>query len=211
MINIIIVDAHTLFRIGIKSALQSECPEICVAGEAEDGISLLSLLETTQADMVLLDLLLPDMSGIAIAKRLRKQYPLLKILIISEENTTDAIIQLLNIGINGFISKQQATEKELAKAIYSIMDGIDHFGQDVASIIYSIYIAKKETTITTIEFTPREQEIIAMASNGLKSKEIARQLKISYRTVDTHKNNIFKKLGIKNTAELVQYAIRKNK
>ena len=87
------------------------------------------------------------------------------------------------------------------------MNGIEYLGKDIAEVVYSIYVAKTKTTINA-NFTPREQEIITMAGNGLKSKEIAKQLNISPRTVDTHKKNIFKKLGINNTIELVQYAFK---
>ena len=207
MIKIVITDDHALFRMGIRSVLGGKYNNICVVGEAGDGKSLFHLLKTTPADLVLLDLLLPDMNGIEIAKKLREEYPHLKILIISTEKKANTIVQLLTIGVDGFISKLQATEKELSEAIYSIMNGIEYLGKDIAEVVYSIYVAKTKTTIN-VDFTPREQEIITMAGNGLKSKEIAKQLNISPRTVDTHKKNIFKKLGINNTIELVQYAFR---
>ncbi|MCL2131374.1 MAG: response regulator transcription factor [Lentimicrobiaceae bacterium] len=208
MIKVIITDDHALFRMGIRGVLESKCSGICVAGEAGSAESLFGLLETTRADLILLDLILPDMNGIEVAKRLRKEYPHLKILVISSENTANIVIQLLRVGIDGFISKLQATEKELSEAIYSIMNGMDYFGKDISAIIYNIYVAKKTKTKIIYEFTPREQEIINMAGSGLKSREIANQLEISFRTVDAHKNNIFKKLGINNTIELVQYALK---
>ena len=208
MIKVIIVDDHTLFRIGIKSVLKGKQADICVVGEAGDGKTLFHLLETTPADVVLLDVVLPDMNGIEIARRLREEYPQIKILLLSVENTIDTIIQLLNIGIDGFISKQQVSGEELPEAIHCIMGGMEYFGKDISSIIYNIYNAKKGTTGTNVEFTQREQEIIALAGKGLPSKEIASQLFISARTVDTHKNNIFKKLGINSTVELIQYTVK---
>jgi DNA-binding NarL/FixJ family response regulator len=207
MTNIIIVDDHNLIRLGIKSSLKAKHSDICIVGEAGDGKSLFQLLETTQADIVLLDISLPDMSGMDIASRLRNEYPYIKILIVSVENTLSIIEDLLRIGIDGFISKQQATGEELSQAIHSIMDGLEYFGRDITSILYKIYISKKKITTAKLEFSERELDIITLCREGLQSKEIAKHLNISPRTVDTHKNNIFKKLGINSTLEMVLYAM----
>ena len=208
MINVILVDDHALFRLGVKGALEGKCPDVCIVGEADSGEALFRLLETTTADILLLDICLPDMSGIEIALRLRKHYPVMKILAVSAENTADVVRALLDAGINGFVSKRQSSPDELAEAIHSIMDGLEYFGKDIAAIIYSIYVSKKKTTEVTPEFTEREREIIVLCREGLSCKQIAERLCISPRTVDTHKTNIFKKLGISNTMEMVQYAFK---
>ena len=209
MTNVILVDDHALFRLGVKGVLAGLQPYICVAGEADCGEALFRLLETTIADIVLLDIVLPDMSGIEIARRLRKDYPEIKILALSAENTEDVVKTLIDIGINGFISKRQSSAEELSEAIHCIMDGMEYFGKDIANIIYRIYVSKKKTAEITPEFTEREREIIRLCSEGLQSKQIADSLKISSRTVDTHKNNIFKKLGINSSMEMVQYAFKR--
>ena len=208
MIHVIIVDDHSLIRLGIKAALMSNCSDICIMGEAGDGKSLFHLLETTRPDIILLDIFLPDTNGIEIARRLRKEYPEIKILIISGENTVGIIQELLEIEIDGFISKRLCTGEETVEAIRSIMSGMEYFGTDIASIIYKIYISKKDVSKVAIEFTQREKEIIGLCRIGLQSKEIASRINVSSRTVDTHKKNIFKKLGINNTLEMVQYAIK---
>ena len=208
MINIIIVDDHPLVRLGIKSALKGEYSDICIVGEAGDGKSLFQLLETMQADIVMLDIVLPGMSGVEISRRLRNEYPRIKILIISVENTLSVVEELLDIGIDGFISKQKTCSKELPQAIYSIMEGTKYFGRDIASLLYDIYLSKKEILTTKLEFSNRELEIITLCRDGLQTKEIAKRLNINTRTVDTHKYNIFKKLGINSTMELVLYAVK---
>ena len=207
MIHVIIVDDHSLIRLGIRSALTSSCSDICVMGEADNGESLFHLLETTKPDIILLDIFLPDTNGIEITRRLRKEYPEIKILIISGENTIGVIQELVKVGIDGFISKQLCTGEETAEAIRSIMSGMEYFGKDIASIIYNIYISKTHTQKGIIELTPREKEIIDLCSAGLQSKEIGSRINVSSRTVDTHKKNIFKKLGINSTLEMVQYAL----
>ena len=208
-IKIIVVDDHNLFRMLLKTAFRTDCPDISVVGEAENGAELFRLLSDTPADLVLLDVKLPDMDGVEIARRLRGEYPDLKILAVSGENTADTVKAMIEAGIDGFISKQQGGDQELANAIRTIMSGLEYHGRDIASILYRVYVSKKKTAVVTNEFTEREREIIHLCRDGLQSKEIAARLGISTRTVVTYKERIFSKLGINNTMEMVQYALKK--
>lgn len=208
MIRVILVDDHALFRLGVKSAIMNGHTDIGIVGEADSGTALFRLLETTTPDIILLDILLPDMNGTVIARRLRKEYPAIKILAISAENTAKTVQEMLEIGIEGFISKRQGGVDEIVEAIRTIMNGYEYFGHDIAAIIYKIYVSKKQTADVTPEFTDREREVIGLCRDGLLSKQIAERLCISSRTVDNHKNNIFRKLGINNTMEMVQYALK---
>lgn len=208
MINTILVDDHALFRLGVKTAITNGHADISIVGEADSGTALFRLLETTNPDIILLDIILPDMTGIDIARRIKKEYPGIKILAISAENTAGVVQDMLDIGIEGFISKRQGGADEIAQAIRAIMNGYDYFGNDISAIIYKIYVSKKRTAEVTAEFTTREREIIELCREGLLSKQIADRLSISSRTVDNHKSNIFRKLGINNTMEMVQYALK---
>ncbi|MDH6312753.1 DNA-binding NarL/FixJ family response regulator [Parabacteroides sp. PFB2-10] len=208
MIRTILVDDHALFRLGVKSAIMNGHTDIGIVGEADSGTVLFCLLETTTPDIILLDILLPDMTGTTIARRLRKEYPAIKILAISAENTAEVVQEMIEIGIEGFISKRQGGVDEIAEAIRTIMNGYEYFGHDISAIIYKIYVSKKRTADVTPEFTDREREVIGLCRDGLLSKQIAERLCISSRTVDNHKNNIFRKLGINNTMEMVQYALK---
>jgi len=208
MINAILVDDHELFRLGLKTAISSNHPDICIVGEAETGEELFRILETTEADILLLDINLPEMSGIEIAQRIKSENPKMKILVISSENTAVVIQALLQIGIDGFISKRMGSMDVLANAIRSIMSGFEYFGKDISDIIYRIYVSKKNTSEVTVEFTEQEKIIIELCRDGLPSKLIADRLSISSRTVENHKNNIFRKLGINSTIEMIQYAIK---
>ena len=208
MINVFIVDDHSLFRLGIKGILDDKLSDIKVVGEAGDGKTLFQLLETTPVDLILLDITLPDISGVEIARRLRSEYPQIKILILSVENSSETIRHLLDIGIHGFISKQQTTGNELPDAVRTIMGGAEFFGKDIASILYNIYVSKKNASKPSAHFTHKELEIIELCREGFIGKEIAHRLNISLRTVDAHKKNIFRKLGINNTMEMVQHAIK---
>jgi len=208
MIRVIIVDDHQLFRVGLKMILQSAHSDIVVSGEAGSCEALFALLPSTPADVVLLDINLPDISGIEISRRLRIKYPQLKILAISCENSMEIIAAMLGTGIDGFISKQKSDADEFASAIRTVAGGLEYFGRDISTIILGIYVAKKKTTAVTSEFTDREREIITLCRDGLIGKEIAERLDISINTVNTHKKHIFQKLGINNTVEMVQYAMK---
>jgi DNA-binding NarL/FixJ family response regulator len=208
MIRAILVDDHELFRTGIKLAMTILHPDIFIVGEAGTGEELFCLLETTEADIVLLDIMLPDISGIEIARRLRQKKPNLKILVISSENTVTVTQALLDLNIDGFISKRMGNVDVLAEAVYSIMNGLEYFGKDISDIIYRIYVSKKKTTEVTSEFTEQERKIIEFCRDGMPSKQIADCLCISPRTVENHKNKIFHKLGINSTAEMISYALK---
>ena len=207
-VRVIIVDDHTLFRVGLRTTLHPVYFNIEIAGEADCGEALFRALATTQADLVLLDINLPDMHGAEIVRRLRCEYPDIKILAISAENSAKTVEAMVNAGINGFISKQRSDARELSEAIYAVMDGLEYFGKDISSVIYDVYVAKKKTINVTSEFTEREKDIILLCGEGLICKEIADRLGISSHTVNTHKKNIFQKLGINNTMEMVQYALK---
>lgn len=207
MIRLIIVDDHDLFRLGLKAMLSGES-DMRVAGEASSGSALLHLLEKTEADVVLLDIIMPGMNGIETARRLRAKYPAMRILVLSSENTQEVVTDLIEIGIDGFVSKQRCSGAgELAEAIRSVALGIQYFGQDIAALLYRVYVSLRKRTDATAEFTPREREIIHLCHQGLLSKQIADRLHISVRTVDTHKTHIFEKLGIKSMKEVVRYAL----
>ena len=208
MIRIIVVDDHQLFRTGLKMTLQSACPDIVVTGEADCGKTFFALLPSTPADVVLLDIHLPDIGGAEIARRLRRDYPELKILAISCENSAETIQSMIEVGIDGFISKQNSDADELAAAVRTVASGLEYFGRDISTIILGVYVSKKKTTAVTNEFTDRERDIILLCRDGLMVKEIADKLGISINTVNHHKKNIFQKLGINNTVEMVQYALK---
>ncbi|MCL2727279.1 MAG: response regulator transcription factor [Bacteroidales bacterium] len=208
LIRMIIVDDHNLFRIMLKATFQSEFPDIKIVGEAENGLELFRILDHTPADLVLLDINLPGMGGVEIARRLRRDHSALKILAVSAENTTETIKSMIETGIHGFVSKQRGSADELAQAIRAVMSDLEYFGRDIAAILFDLYVAKKKTTAVTHEFTYREREIIYLCREGMIVKEIADRLGISVRTVVTHKEKIFSKLGINNTMEMVQYAIK---
>ena len=202
------VDDHELFRLSLRTSIECHNTDIVIVGEAGSGATFFSLLKTVEADIVLLDIAMPGMSGFEIARRLKTENPEIKILAVSAENDFQTIEEMLQIGIEGFVSKSNCKPEILAEAIRSIMQGLDYFGRDISSIISRIYIAKKKTMQISEEFSEQEKKIIELCLEGLPAKLIADRLCITARTVDWHKSNMFSKLGINSTLELVQFAIK---
>ena len=206
MIKIIIIDDHFLFRMGTKLALSNSPLGIEVVAEAASGRELFAALETATPDLLLLDIMLPDMSGIEIARRVKANHPDIKILLLSAEEPKRVIEQVLETGVEGYITKS-AKMREIEDAIVSVMNGLEYFGRDISKVIYDVFSSKKKREQEEARFTKREMEIIQLCSQGLLVKEIAHRLDLSPSTVKTHKTNIFHKLGINNSVELAKYVM----
>ena len=202
------VDDHELFRLSLRTVIECRYPDIAISGEAGSGAELFELLKTVAADIVLLDIVMPVMNGIEVARRLKTEHPKIKILAVSSESDFSTIEEMLQIGIEGFVSKSNCKPDTLAEAMRSIIHGFEYFGRDISDIISRIYIAKKKTTNVGEEFSEQEKNIIELCLEGLSAKLIADRLGISTRTVDWHKSNMFSKLGINSTLELVQFVIK---
>lgn len=202
-IDIMVIDDETLVRLGIKFSLLTLAPDIHVVAEAGDVATAKTILKSdVHFDMVLLDLQLPDGNGLDLARVIRQSHPNAKILVVSMETSEDILQSLLNIGIDGFISKQ-AGDEELVSAICAVAEGFEFYGADVAHLIHAV-----QTSLRWKEpnFTEREMEIVRLCAKGLTAKQIADQLCLSSRTIETHKHNIFQKMGFSTTAELIHYA-----
>ncbi len=196
------MEDQTLTRMGISLALNSgssNCRIVAEAGSVHEAKELLKQLE--KVDIVLLDLMLPDGNGTEIVQFLRSRGADTKVLVISADTTRENILQLIDLGIGGFISKF-ADISTLEAAITSVYSGIEYYGKDITEILHAVSTAKAQALDI---FTSRELDIMRYCAKGLSVKQISEELNISTRTVENHKNNIFKKLGFNSTAELINY------
>lgn len=201
--NIIIVDDHPLFRIGTKMAIQRGSHT--VVGEASNATALRQLLNDTTPDLILLDIILGNgPSGVDIARQLKADKPEIKILVLSIDTSLNTIKELLEIGIDGFVSKN-APDDEVLQAIDAVSNGQPYFGTDIDRIVQAVMTTQR---LKDDLFSEREQEIIRAICQGGSNKDIAQKTNISLRTVETHKTNIFRKIGITNSVDLVLYAIK---
>lgn len=198
VIRVALVDDHSLVRDGIR-ALLSVMPQLDVVGEAENGAQAIEMVGRCQPDLLLMDIGLKDKNGLELTRLLGKQYPSLKILILSMYDNYEYVSESVRSGASGYVLKN-APSREIIAAIEAIISG---------GTFYSAEIAQRLATDphTDHELTPRESQVLAKMVQGLNNKEMARELDISVRTVETHRLSIRRKLNIDKPAALVKYAI----
>lgn len=202
VVQVAILEDHPVYRSGIKFSLS---PVFHVTLEADSAVAFFSKIATVPVDVVLLDIFLPDMSGIDVAAKLRSEYPDIKILVLSVDTREETYKRLVEIGVHGFLSKN-ASEDTLLEAVKTVAGGGLYFtrSEDILErdILISVQSHKHEA------LTPRECDIMLAFCKGLSCAEVAEQMFISPKTVDNHKQHIFAKLGIHNMVQLVTYAVR---
>ena len=202
--KIAILDVHELIRVGISGTLQSTPHTIAIS--VPTAVQLFEALEAgTPCDIVLLDILMPDTNGVDVAERLRSEYPDIKIIVLSIDNREFTLMQLLKIGMDGFVSKSSPLS-EIPLAIDSVANDVPFYGRDIAILIRDITDAKLNNK-NIAALSKREIEIIKACCDGLMGKEIAEKFHISLRAVNSHKTNIFNKLGLNSSVEMVRFAI----
>ncbi|PIF02136.1 MAG: DNA-binding response regulator [Draconibacterium sp.] len=203
-IKIIIADDHQLFIDGIKSILSKEI-SLSVVAEATNGFELIKLLENgLKPDVIITDIRMPIMNGIAATKIITREYPGIPVLSLTMFDQQADVYEMLDAGARGYITKEVSKE-ELVKAIHTVVAGKMFFSENLPFD----YLKWKKTakTDTNIELTRREKEILGLIARGRTSFQISKELKLSKLTIDTHRKNIHKKLGIKSNAGLVNYAL----
>ena len=211
-IKIILTEDHQLLRDGIKALIASENVEI--VGEASTGAELWKLMESTKPDIILMDISLPDISGIELTRSLSERFPEVKVLILSMFTDESFINQAIKAGAKGYLHKN-TTREEMLVAIDTVYSGSEFYSDNISKIILKSYIEKAKKNGEEIYnpheiLSKREIEILKMFAEGFINKEIADRLFISIRTVESHKNHIMQKLNLKTQVELVKYAIRHN-
>ena len=197
-IRVALVDDHSLVRDGIK-ALLSVMANLEVVGEAENGADAIDMIGRCQPDLVLVDIGLKDMNGLELTRLLRNRYPALKVLVLSMYDNHEYVSESVRAGASGYVLKNSPS-RDIIAAIDAIANGGSFYSAEIAQRL----IADKNTDN---ELTPRESQVLYKMAQGLNNKEMARELDISVRTVETHRLSIRRKLNIDKPAALVKYAI----
>lgn len=198
-VRIMLVDDHPLVRDGLRARLEA-VPHFRVVLEAGSGAEALAMLEAAQVDLVLMDITMRDGSGIDATAQLGRSHPGIAVLILSMHDKLEYVTQAMQAGARGYVLKD-APGKDIVLAIDTVMAG---------GIYYSAPVARQlaRPGLPDNQLTVREQEVLRHLANGESNKQIARALDLSVRTVETHRLNIKRKLGIEGQAELIKFAVQ---
>ncbi len=208
-IQILLADDHALVRHGLRALLESE-EKFKVVAEAGDGLEALDLVKKLKPDVVVLDVMMPNLNGLETARQLTKQYPRTKIIILSMYDEEGFVLEALGNGASGYVLKD-STSKDLVLAINEVIAGRRYLSPPLSDRAIDAYqqFAKSGTFDKYDTLTTREREVLQLTVEGHTHGEIAQTLGISVRTAETHRANLMKKLKIHSQADLIRYAIKR--
>lgn len=204
-----IADDHRIFRRGLKLILEDD-ETLEFVGEAENGVEFLKLLEQVDIDVVLLDLKMPEMDGIEVAKHIKENYPNLKFIILTMHDNESFIIHLMELGANGYLIKN-ADPEEVQTAIHSVVENGYYFNDHVSSVMLKKLVKKHDVSPKfndEIKLNDKEKEVLKLICKEHTNAEIADKIFLSPRTVEGIRATLLEKIGVRNTAGLVLYAVK---
>lgn len=212
-IKVLLVDDHTMLREGLAFML-SQVPGIKIVGGVASGEEAVNSLKEFNPDVILMDIMMGGMTGLEATRWIKEQEPAIKVIIISSEVKKEFVSAGIKCGIDGYLPKD-ADKDTLIDAIKVVSEGEKYFNKAITNLIFEDYYNSEKTGRKTRSnvnpgLTKRENEVLEQVASGKTNQEVADTLFISVKTVETHKTNILEKLGLKNTAELVKYAIKHN-
>jgi DNA-binding NarL/FixJ family response regulator len=204
--RIILADDHKLVRAGFRAMLKT-LPDVEVIAEAENGRDALALIRQHVPDMALLDITMPGLTGLEVAARVSAEMPKVRVIILSMHTADEYIVQAVRAGIAGYLLKN-AEPMELELAIRSALEGHIYMSPGVSKRVIQEFARKTNFTSTLDLLSPRQREILQLLAEGNSNKEIATELKLSIKTIETHRKELMERLGLHDVASLVRYAIR---
>jgi len=208
IVRVLIADDHTLVRESLVGLLQSE-GDVLVVAQASDGLETVEKAIATRPDVVVTDISMPRLNGIEVVRRLREALPDTRVLVLTMHQEDEYVLQAVRVGAAGYMVKDSAAS-ELLTAVRALHAGRGYFGPQAAkALAEQLQHPERDLGDPYGQLTTREREVFHLLAEGLTTKEIARQLGISTKTAENHRARVLAKLGVRNTAELVRYALRK--
>lgn len=204
--RILLADDHVLVRAGIRSLLE-KLPGVEIAGEAADGREALALLGKTRPDLLLTDIAMQGLGGLALAAEAARLHPRLKVLILSMHANEEYVVQALKSGVAGYLLKD-AVAAELGLALAAVARGETYLSPAISRRVLDAYLARTTGAAPPDPLTPRQREVLRLVAQGRNTKEIAADLGVSVKTVETHRAQLMERLGIHDVPGLVRYALR---
>jgi len=211
-IRVMIVDDHRLLRDGL-AALLSQMDDIEIVGSIGSGEEAINAFPNLKPDVILMDIMMGGMTGIEATRWIKEQHKSVRVILISSEIRKDLVEAGIQCGVDGYLPKD-VDINVLHQAILTVYSGGRYFNEAITNLVFEEFYQKKKLTNASgrvtlpNDLTPREQQVLALVASGKTNQEVADELFISVKTVDTHKMHILDKLGLRNTAELVKYAIK---
>ena len=206
-IKVLLADDHSLFRAGVQ-ALLKEIDGVEVVGEADNGRAALELVRSRDPNVVLMDIAMPEMSGLETAARVSKEFPNVKVIMLSMHAGEEYVMQALRAGASGYLLKDAATS-ELELAVRAVARGETYLTPTISKRVIDDYLMRTTGTHGPVDqLTRRQREILQLVAKGYTSKEMAQMLNLSPKTIETHRTQLMKQLDIHDVAGLVRYAIR---
>ncbi len=209
-INLYLVDDHSVIRFGLKMLLDSD-DEIQIVGEAGSAEEVLKDLQELKPDILLMDISLPDMSGIEITRVIKEKYPEINVIALTIHEDEEYFFKMLDAGASGYVPKRAAPD-ELITAIKAVFAGDVYLYPSLAKLLVKDYLVEQESDKgdgSIEELTPRQKEVLTLLGEGASNQTIADELSISPNTVARHRENIMEKLNLHSRTDLVKYAIKK--
>lgn len=206
-VRILIADDHELFRRGLAAEL-SQVPGWVVAGEAANGRDAVALAQELKPDIVVLDLTMPELNGLEAARRILGAEPAARVLILTGHESEQLVREVLGAGAQGYVLKSDAG-RTLVTALQALLEGASFFTSTVARLVLDGYLRSESLDSGAGQtLSAREREIVQLLAEGNSNKDVARALRISVKTAETHRSNIMRKMEFGSLADLVRYAIR---
>jgi len=208
MITIVLVEDHQIVRQGIKMLLATE-PDCRIVGETGDGLEAVQLIERLRPNVAVLDLMLPGIGGLEIAREVKARSPQTRLVVLSMHSNEAYVLEALRAGALAYVLKESSSN-DLVYAIREALAGRYYLSPPLSERSIVTYLEKARAGASSIyeALTPREREVLKLIAEGYSSPEIAERLVLSPRTVETHRANIMRKLELRSTADLIRYAIR---
>jgi DNA-binding NarL/FixJ family response regulator len=205
IIKVLVADDHPVVRKGLQTCLARH-GKLRIVGEAADGDEALRKTRELLPDVVLMDISMPGMNGLAVTEVLRKELPQIKVLILSVHHNKEYIFRVIQAGAHGYVSKE-APPEDVLRAIESVSEGEPFFSEDIARAALNEFVSSGGKKEPFAQLTSREREVLVLIAEGKSNKEIADRLGIGVRTIETHRERIMRRLNIHSVAGLTKYAI----
>ncbi len=208
-VTFMLADDHQIVRQGLRALLQTE-PDLKLVGEAADGLEAVRLAERLQPNVLVVDLMMPGLNGMEVTRQVGRKAPRTRVVILSMQSNEAYVVEALRAGASAYVLKESGAD-ELVKAIREVMAGRRYLSPPISESVLGAYVQKVEGAVLDPyhTLTTREREVLQLTAEGHSGGEIAKRLFISARTVESHRANVMRKLGVRNQKELIRYELQR--